>query len=183
MAEKDFQAEIAASISQLNTGLYYKLPDPPVSQFGERSRKWAAAGRKPFDCFWALPCGLFLPMELKQVKGLSINCGEKGKIRPHQEEAGCHLRLLGYPATLLVNFQHVYPPKKAAALGVGKVNRVFACLMSDVVEWRSSDLLTDTIPMDYFASHGLELARVGKGWDVRALWSWALQQALKGSFA
>lgn len=175
MAEKDFQGEIAASIKRLGSGLYYKLPDPPVSQFGERSRKWAAAGKKPFDCFWCLKNGLFIPMELKQIRGLSMNFGENGAVKPHQEEAGLHLNALGFPALLVVNFQHVYPAKKAKALGVDKVDRVFAVLFSRAVAGRQNQV-GDSMPIGWFECNGVELMQgPGRIWDVGKLWDYCQQ--------
>lgn len=169
MAEKDFQASIKRSIEAYGRGLYFKIPDIPVSQFGGRASKWAGQ-KKPFDCFWALEGGLFIPMELKQKRGLSLSVGDKGDIRPHQEEAGLHLNELDFAAVLVVNFQHVYPAKKAAALGIQSVDRVFAVLFSRIVEWRRA-LMSDSIPLETFATRGaVELEkRPGGTWDVGAL--------------
>lgn len=171
MSEKDFQAEIGRSIKETNIGLYHKIADVPVSQFGEKARNWSG-GQKPFDCFWALPGAMFLAMELKQQRGLSLNIGEKGHLRQHQEEALTHLNGLGFPALVVVNFQHIFPAARAKKLGLTKIDRAFAVRANRLVEARSH-LCSDTIPLDWWEKWAVELTpcTVGnqRGWRVETL--------------
>jgi hypothetical protein len=177
MAEKDFQSEIARSIRATGKGLYFKIPDSPESRFGPRDRKFQGL-QKPFDCFWALP-NVFVAMELKQVKGLSINIGDKGHLRPHQEEALLHLQLLAdqsalpiYLPLVAVNFVHRFPAKQAAKTGIEMINEAYLINAKNLVNARVS-LGTDTIPKAYLATHGIQLEpkRIDKqtGWDLEQL--------------
>lgn len=167
MAEKDFQSEISRSCRASGLGEFYKIPDQPVSQM-TRSR---FTEHKPFDCWWALQ-GKWVPMELKQKRGLSINIGDKGELRPHQEANLLELERLGHLALVVVNFQHRFPPSKAAKLGIETIDRAFACPIGRLVEARTQ-LLSDSIPLDWWERWAVEMPQTrvdgARGWNVAAI--------------
>lgn len=165
MAEKDFQTELGRGLAA--AGYYYKIPDQPVSQM-TRARFTEA---KPFDCWWVL-AGLAVALELKQVRGLSLNIGDKGQLRAHQEDNLLCVETQGGVGLVAVNFQHRLPPSRAKQLGFDLVDRAFVARIGRLVEART-ELATDTIPLEWFARSGVELALTRRNglrvWDVAPL--------------
>lgn len=160
MAEKDFQTELGRGLTA--AGFYYKIADQPVSQM-VKSRFTEA---KPFDCWWIVQ-GIPVGLELKQIRGLSLNAGDRGHIRPHQEEQLLRLVDHGGLGLVVVNFQHKLPEKKAKRLGVSVIDRAFAVSIQQVVTART-ELASDTLPLDWMARAGVELDLAKE--DGKRLW-------------
>lgn len=173
MAEKDFQTELGRGLNA--AGFYYKIADQPVSQM-VKSRFTEA---KPFDCWWILQ-GVPVGLELKQVRGLSLNAGDRGHLRPHQEEQLLRLGDHGGLGLVVVNFQHKLPEKKAKKLGFAIIDRAFAVSIQQVVTART-ELATDTLPLEWMARAGVELNSAkqdGKRlWQVDRLTAYVLELA------
>lgn len=173
MAEKDFQTELGRGLTA--AGFYYKIVDQPVSQM-VKARFTEA---KPFDCWWIVK-GIPVGLELKQVRGLSLNAGDRGHLRPHQEEQLLRLVDHGGLGLVVVNFQHKLPEKKAKKLGYSVVDRAFAVSIQQVVAART-ELASDTLPLEWMARAGVELQcakQDGKRfWQVDQLAAYVLELA------
>lgn len=170
MAECEFQTEIGRGLDMIPEVHFHKIGDMPNFLY----RQSKVTFKKPYDCYMCFR-GLFVAMELKQRKGMSLrtiapNSGEG--LTQEQEYNLCAVEAAGGVGLVVVNFRLPLSAREAKKRGTATLDVAFVAPIQRVIAARQ-ELAVDAIPITWWEQHATALHKIratwGWGWDPTGL--------------